>query len=61
VSRPIAQLALGLLVSLSLSGLALPKDNGDDEDGSAPTKPTLPNIYLDMRTIYTTLPSILSV
>jgi hypothetical protein len=57
VSKPIAQLALGLLVSLSFAGLALAKDNGDDEDGPAPAKPTLPNIYLDMRTIYTTLPA----
>jgi hypothetical protein len=50
-------MALGMLVSLSLSGLALAKDNGDDEDGSVSTKPTLPNLYLDMRTIYTTLPA----
>jgi hypothetical protein len=57
VSRPIAQLALGLLVSLSFAGLALAKDNGDDEEDAAPTKPTLPNLYLDMRTIYTTLPA----
>jgi hypothetical protein len=51
------RMALGMLVSLSFSGLALAKDNGDDEDGSAPVMPTLPNIYLDMRTIYTTLPA----
>ena len=57
MSKPIAQLALGLLVSLSFAGLALAKDKGDDEDGPAPAKPTLPNIYLDMRTIYTTLPA----
>lgn len=45
------------LLSVCFSGLALAKDNGDDEDGVPPAKPSLPNIYLDMRTIYTTLPA----
>jgi hypothetical protein len=48
---------LGVLVSLCLSGLALGKDDGEDEDDAAATKPALPNIYLDMRTIYSTLPA----
>jgi hypothetical protein len=39
---------------MCLSGLALAQD---DEADVAPTKPVLPNIYLDMRTIYTTLPA----
>jgi opacity protein-like surface antigen len=43
---------LGLLC---LSSLALAKD--EDEDDAAATKPALPNIYLDMRTIYSTLPA----
>jgi len=56
--RSAQHIALGLLVSsLCFSGLALAKDNGDDEDGAAPAKPALPNVYLDMRTIYTTLPA----
>jgi hypothetical protein len=48
--------ALGVLVSFCLSGLALGKDQDDDE-AEAPTKPALPNLYLDMRTIYATLPA----
>jgi hypothetical protein len=48
--------ALGLLVSFCLSGLALGKDKDDDEE-EATAKPTLPNFYLDMRTIYSTLPA----
>src|SRR5437588_11979115 len=56
--RSAQHISLGLLVSsLCFSGLALAKDNGDDEDGAAPAKPALPNVYLDMRTIYTTLPA----
>ena len=46
-----------MLVSLCLSGLALGKDEGDAEEDEAPAKPTLPNFYLDMRTIYSTLPA----
>ena len=49
--------ALGALLSLCCSGLALGKDNGDDEDEAANAKPALPNLYLDLRTIYTTLPA----
>jgi hypothetical protein len=49
--------ALGVLLTLCLSGLALGKDESDDEEDEAPTKPTLPNLYLDMRTIYSTLPA----
>ena len=50
-------LALGVLLSLCLSDLALGKDNGDDDDETAKPKSALPNIYLDMRTVYTTLPA----
>ncbi len=55
-TRP-ARLALGVLLSLCSCGLAFGKDNGEDEDEPAKPKPTLPNIYLDLRTIYTTLPA----
>jgi hypothetical protein len=55
LARSVRRLSLGVLVSLCLTGLALAKD-GDDED-EAPTKPALPNIYLDVRTIYSTLPA----
>jgi len=47
--------ALGAAVSLCATALALAKDS-DEEDEATP-KPALPNIYLDMRTIYTTLPA----
>jgi hypothetical protein len=49
--------ALGVLVSFCLSGLALGKDKDDDEEDKAATKPALPNLYLDMRTIYGTIPA----
>jgi hypothetical protein len=48
--------ALGVLVSFCVSGLAVGKDKDDDE-AEATTKPVLPNLYLDMRTIYATLPA----
>jgi hypothetical protein len=48
---------LGLLLTLCLSGLAVAKDEGGDEEDPVMTKPALPNLYLDMRTIYSTLPA----
>jgi hypothetical protein len=51
---------LGILVSFCFSDLALSKDNkdnNDSDDGSAKATSTLPNIYLDLRTIYTTVPA----
>jgi hypothetical protein len=57
LTRFARRVALGILVSLCFSSLALAKDNGDEEDSATPAKPALPNIYLDMRTIYTTLPA----
>jgi hypothetical protein len=56
-TRPARHLALGVLLSLCFCGLALGKDNGEDDDEIAKPKPTLPNFYLDMRTIYSTLPA----
>ena len=56
-TRPVRHLALGVLLSLCLSDLALGKDNGDDDDETAKPKSALQNIYLDMRTVYTTLPA----
>ena len=46
-----------MLVSFCLSGLALGQDDGDDEEEPAKANPALPNFYLDMRTIYSTLPA----
>jgi len=50
-------LALAVLMTLSLSVSAFGNDNGDDDDDTAKPKPALPNIYLDMRTIYSTVPA----
>ena len=49
--------ALGVLLTLCHCGLALAKDEDDEEEDAAKTKPALPNVYLDMRTIYSTLPA----
>ena len=46
-----------MALSLFFCGLAFGKDNGEDEDEPAKPKPTLPNFYLDTRTIYSTLPA----
>jgi len=54
---PARSVALGVLLSFCLFGAALGKDDGDGEEDAAKAKPTLPNFYLDMRTIYSTLPA----
>ena len=41
-------------MSLGLCGSALADEDDDEEDAA---KPALPNLYLDMRTIYSTLPA----
>ena len=46
-----------MLLSFCVTGLALGKDDGDGEEDAAKAKSTLPNVYLDMRTIYSTLPA----
>jgi len=48
---------LGVLLASCLSGLALARDDADDDDDAAKAKPAMPNLYLDIRTIYTTVPS----
>ena len=48
------RVALGVLEAFCFSGLALSKD---DDEGSVKAASTLPNIYLDLRTIYTTVPA----
>ena len=54
---PARSVALGVLLSFCLSAAALGKDEDDGEEDAAKTKPALPNFYLDMRTIYSTLPA----
>jgi opacity protein-like surface antigen len=56
-TRPARHLAIGVLLSLCFCGLALGKDNAEDDDETVKPKPTLPNFYLDMRTMYSTLPA----
>jgi hypothetical protein len=48
--------ALAALASLSLSGFALGKDKDDGDDSSAKDI-WPPNIYLDLRTTYATIPA----
>ncbi|MEH2482193.1 opacity protein-like surface antigen [Nitrobacteraceae bacterium AZCC 2146] len=50
-------LALGVLVFCCLPGLALGKDDDDSDEASTKKKSTLPNIYLDLTTIYTSVPA----
>jgi hypothetical protein len=50
-------LALAGLLSLYFSGLAMSKDKDDSDDQSAKPASTLPNIYLDLRTNYATVPA----
>jgi hypothetical protein len=59
-TRPFCRVLLGVLTSLCFSDLAQSKDNkdnSDSDDDSAKVASTLPNIYLDLRTIYTTIPA----
>jgi hypothetical protein len=53
-ARLAGHLVLGVLLASCLSGLALASH---DDDDAAKAKPALPNLYLDIRTIYTTVPS----
>jgi len=55
--RAVRRVALGVLLSFCLSGAALGKEEDDEDDVAAKAKPALPNVYLDMRTIYSTLPA----
>jgi hypothetical protein len=56
-TRSARRATLGVLISLCFSGLALGKDKSSDDDDAAKPRPELPNVYLDLRTIYTTLPA----
>jgi len=51
------RVALAGLLSFYFSGLALGKDKDDGDDESATPASTLPNIYLDLRTNYATVPA----
>jgi len=55
--RPACRVALAGLLSLYFSGLAMSKDKDDSDDESAKPASTLPNIYLDLRTNYATVPA----
>ena len=49
--------ALAGLLSFHFSGVALSADKEDSDDQSAKAASTLPNIYLDLRTNYATVPA----
>ena len=51
------RVALAGLLSFYFSGVALSKDKEDSDDQSAKAASTLPNIYLDLRTNYATVPA----
>ena len=55
LARSARIVTLGVLLTFGLCGLAPAKD--EDEEDAAKAKPALPNLYLDMRTIYSTLPA----
>jgi len=54
--RLACRVAFAGLVLVCFSGLALGKDADDDDNESAPTA-SAPNLYLDLRTIYATVPA----
>jgi hypothetical protein len=56
LARSARRAALAGLVSFCFSGLALSKD-ADSDDAAERPAPTLPNIYLDLRTNYATVPA----
>jgi len=53
----ICRAVLAGLVILGLSGVALSKDKQDSDGSSTVPDSTLPNIYLDLRTNYATVPA----
>jgi hypothetical protein len=55
MGRVASRAAAGALSLLSVCSAALGKEPEDSDDASV--KPSLPNVYLDLRTIYTTLPA----
>ena len=57
MARPAFCIVLVATASLSLSGNALGKDKEDSDDSSAKAASALPNIYLDLRTTYATVPA----
>ena len=57
LAGPVRRVVLAGLFSLCLSNVALGKDQDDSDDASAKPASTLPNIYLDLRTYYTTVPA----
>jgi opacity protein-like surface antigen len=56
--RPACRVAFAGLISFCFSGLAVAKDEDDSDNGSAKTAASvLPNLYLDLRTTYATVPA----
>jgi hypothetical protein len=57
LARPAFRITLVAMASLSLSGIAQGADKEDGDDAPAKAASALPNIYLDMRTNYVTVPA----
>jgi hypothetical protein len=55
--RPACRVALAGLISFCLSTFADAKDEDDSDNGSATATSALPNLYLDLRTTYATVPA----
>lgn len=56
--RPACRVAFAGLMSFCFSNLAVAKDEDDSDNGSATTAASvLPNLYLDLRTTYATVPA----
>jgi hypothetical protein len=57
IVRSCRRMTLAGLILLLFSDLSLAKDLGDSDDESASAASALPNIYLDLRTTYATVPA----
>jgi hypothetical protein len=57
LARSIRSALLVVLASVCLGGATLAKDAADGDDDSASAAPAIPNLYLDLRTNYGTVPA----
>jgi hypothetical protein len=57
LASPACRVAFAALLSVQFSAMALGKDKDDSDEPSEKPASTLPNIYLDLRTNYATVPA----
>lgn len=57
LARSVLSTVLAALISFHFGAPALSKDVGDDDESSAKPPPAIPNLYLDLRTNYGTVPA----